>query len=418
MKVLWFSNSPASGAEYLKSGGLGGGWLSSLDRLLGQRIELHVAFYYPKFETPFVHNGIHYYPICKKNWKLQWVKSVLFDPSFGDQDLSTYLQIIDTVKPDIIHILGTENQFGVMTTHTQVPVAVSIQGNITVYKQKFFSGIERTYSHKRNYTSLFEWLISRSFYQNFCRFEKMSVIERKCLVNSMFVIGRTHWDRRIMSVMAPKATYYHNDEILRPGFYEKNWRKIRTEKLIIHTTNGNSIYKGFETLCEALYELNQHGIPVEWRVAGVKESDQIVGIVKRVLKDRFPQKGLKLMGGLNETQLVDCLLEADMYVMPSHIENSPNNLCEAMILGMPCIATYAGGTGSLMTDGVDGVLIQDGDPWVMAGAIIELYNDQEKAYRYGERARYRALKRHYPKSIVDGLIQIYQDVINSNSNAK
>lgn len=42
--------------------------------------------------------------------------------------------------------------------------------------------------------------------------------------------------------------------------------------------------------------------------------------------------------------------------MPSHIENSPNNLCEAMILGMPCIATDAGGTSTLLSNMKDGLL--------------------------------------------------------------
>ena len=109
------------------------------------------------------------------------------------------------------------------------------------------------------------------------------------------------------------------------------------------------------------------------------------------------------------------MLEADIYVMPSHIENSPNSLCEAMIIGMPCITTLAGGTPSLLKDKEEGLVIQDGDPWSMAGAILELHHNPEIAFTYGRNARKRALKRHDPDKIVDELLDIYREIVN-NSN--
>ena len=99
--------------------------------------------------------------------------------------------------------------------------------------------------------------------------------------------------------------------------------------------------------------------------------------------------------------------------MPSHIENSPNNLCEAMILGLPCIATHAGGTASILKDHEEGFIIQDGDPWVMAGAIIEMINNPEQAILYGQNARKKALVRHDREAIVKSLLETYQDIINN-----
>ena len=181
---------------------------------------------------------------------------------------------------------------------------------------------------------------------------------------------------------------------------------------IIHTTNGNSPYKGFETLCYSLKLLNDLNIDIEWRVAGINEDDLVVKVVKKKLQNNYPSKGLVLLGRLNEKELIKKLLEADMYIMPSHIENSPNNLCEAMILGMPCIATYAGGTGSLLSDGEEGILIQDGDPWVMAGAVLEMRNNYSESVRLGINARKRALLRHDPKEIATSyLVDIYQKIL-------
>ncbi|MCX6238342.1 MAG: glycosyltransferase family 4 protein [Bacteroidia bacterium] len=417
MKVLWFSNTAASGGEYLKLGGLGGGWLCALDQLLRNKVELSVVFHYPKYAVPFIYQGCNYYPICSKNWEWEMFKNIFCICVPDDEFLLQYLQIIKDVKPDIIHILGSENSFGIIAEQTNIPVVESIQGNITVYKQKFFSGIERKYSHKRAFTSFTSFITSQSYFSNFMKFEKMSKIERRNLKNIKHIIGRTDWDRRIMTIMASGAHYYHNDEVLRNSFYELCWKPQKREKLIIHTTNGNSIYKGFETLCEALFEISQLGISIEWRVAGIKEGDVIVQIVKKKLKERFPSRGLVLLGGLSESQLAKKLLEADLYVMPSHIENSPNNLCEAMILGMPCIATFAGGTGSMLQDGEEGILIQDGDPWAMAGAILELAKQPDKAIQYGIKARERALQRHDKERVVNELLAIYHEITEKSKIA-
>jgi len=154
------------------------------------------------------------------------------------------------------------------------------------------------------------------------------------------------------------------------------------------------------------------GIDVEWRVAGVSADAMINKIAKKQLKNSYPTRGLVLLGNLRENELVKKMLEADIYVLTSHIENSPNSLCEAMILGMPCISTLAGGSSSMLKDKEEGLIIQDGDPWAMAGAILELYNDPETAVRYGEKARERALKRHNRETIISDLLEIYQTIIN------
>jgi glycosyltransferase involved in cell wall biosynthesis len=135
--------------------------------------------------------------------------------------------------------------------------------------------------------------------------------------------------------------------------------------------------------------------------------------MKKLGKD-YPKRNLVLMGSLNEEQLLSSLLETNLYVMTSHIENSPNNLSEAMILGIPCIASYAGGTGSLIENNIDGLLIQDGDPWVLAGAILEQMSNPIKSQNMGDNARLNALKRHNPDRVCDDLINVYNNIIQSH----
>jgi len=422
MKILWFANAPANAVEYLpeylKAGILSGGWLISLDKAIQTKLELHIAFYYAKRNDSFKYLNTTYHPIGSKNWKFIALKEIFWKKFIDQQDLPKYLEIINSVKPDIIHIHGTENPFGCIIGKTDVPVVTSIQGDITVIQHKYFSGIEHKYLNTARPLSIGfkEILWGNNFRHNYRSFIEMKKREERNLLNSKYIIGRTDWDRRITSIQAPNSNYFRCDEILRPSFYQYKWTpKQQKEQIIIHTISGNVYFKGFETLCQAICELNKLGIKVDWRVAGIKETDLIVKIVKKKLKNKYPVYGLRFLGNQTGQQLVEFLLEADIYVMPSHIENSPNSLCEAMLLGMPCIATFAGGAGSILKDGEEGIMIQDGDPWALAGAILELYRDPVRAQKYGQNARQRALIRHDKETITYGLIEIYQNILGLNS---
>ena len=52
-------------------------------------------------------------------------------------------------------------------------------------------------------------------------------------------------------------------------------------------------------------------------------------------------------------------LEADVFLLPSQSENSPNSLGEAMLLGLPCVASNAGGIPDMLADGQEGLLYGD-----------------------------------------------------------
>lgn len=414
MKVLWFSNSPA--AAYSESLKGTGGWMVALDRAIQEKVELHVAYDYPYNHPPFKNGKTTYHPVFSGNIILELLKK-RWIPNYHKRLVKDYLKIVDEVRPDIIHIHGSENTYHRIVGKTDVPVVLSIQGNPTVYAQKYYSGFHGKYINMRiGKVSLNSFVFGRrSFKDGLKGLKWMSNIEQEDFRNLHFFIGRTDWDRRITGILAPNSQYFVVNEALRDSFYLNEWgMDAPKNKLIIHTTNGNNYYKGFETLCHALTLLNNVGLEVEWRVAGVSESSEINIITKKFLGEEYPLRGLKLLGALDEKGLIDSLLTSHMYVMPSHIENSPNNLCEAMILGMPCITTLAGGSDSILINKKEGLVIQDGDPWSMAGAILELKNDWDTAMMYGKQARIHALERHNKDKIVNDLIETYQTIIDIN----
>jgi Glycosyltransferase len=81
---------------------------------------------------------------------------------------------------------------------------------------------------------------------------------------------------------------------------------------------------------------------------------------------------------------------------------------------MPIIATNVGGVSTLIEDDLEGILVQEGEPYSLAGAIVELTNNYERAKTLGSNARTKAFKRHEPAAIIDSLLKIYDTITNKN----
>ncbi len=414
MKVLWFSNTPANADEYFNSELKGtGGWLKALDQALQKHVDLHIAFY-KESSSAFKYGETTYYPIKSNESIYRRLINRYTGKIIDNEDLDKYLSIIENVKPNIIHIHGTESPFGCIIPHVDIPVVVSIQGIITVIYHKYLGGFEKRLLkiNDREPYNLKSILLPKSFRYSYRHFKQMQIREERNLQNAKFIIGRTVWDKRTTRILAPNSNYYHGDEILRNSFYGSVWKLHNRTKTIIHTTTGNNTYKGFETICLAAHQLSKQNVDFEWQVAGLNSNELIVKMTKKKLGKHYPKRRLIFLGSLNEVELVEALKCSDLYVMPSHIENGCNALSEAMILGMPCISSFSGGTGTTINDSVNGILIQSGDPWAMAGAVLELVNDKEGAVELGRNARKTALRRHNKGRIVKELTRTYENIVN------
>jgi len=409
MKVLWFTPTPSLAEDYLNNKPMNGGWIKSLEKEMQHKVDLSIAFYHEEQIPFFKIDKSTYYPVFNGNSGfISKIQKRLLNKIEPNKDISKFIDIIEKTKPDIIHIHGTEGPFGLLQKKTEVPTVISIQGNISVCNLKFFTGIPKFDVFK--YSKIKSWIFFHTYLHHFMRYKKQAKRENNIFKISKNFIGRTNWDRRIIKVLSPNANYYHNDEVLKEIFYEGKWQKKLGKTLKLFTTSGPNLFKGLETLIYCAYLLDQINLPFIWEVAGISKNDDFVQIASKSVRKKI-SKSINFLGQLNDNQIKKSLLNTNIYVAISHIENSPNSLCEALILGVPCIATYAGGTSSLIEDGNNGVLIQDGDPYVMAGAIIELKQNYDLAINIGANASEKALIKHDRNKITDDLLGIYNNII-------
>jgi glycosyltransferase involved in cell wall biosynthesis len=77
----------------------------------------------------------------------------------------------------------------------------------------------------------------------------------------------------------------------------------------------------------------------------------------------------------------------DAVVLPSRGEGLSQALLEAMALGLPVVASRAGGNVDLVSHGDDGLLVSPRDPAAFAAALARLVGDAGLRHKLGERAR-------------------------------
>ena len=116
------------------------------------------------------------------------------------------------------------------------------------------------------------------------------------------------------------------------------------------------------------------------------------------------------LGWLDADAKARALREADIFLMPSTSEGLPVALLEAMAYGKPIVATRVGGIPDVLADGTEGLLVPPGDADALAGAVVTLVGDPDRAWELGRAAKERVAELG-PDTIAKRLDLVYQEVV-------
>lgn len=104
-------------------------------------------------------------------------------------------------------------------------------------------------------------------------------------------------------------------------------------------------------------------------------------------------------------------IEKVVYVHPSNIDNSPNNVCEAQLLGLPVIATNVGGVSSLIEHKNTGILVPANAPYELAYWLKYLSVNVDFAKQLSHNGYEAAKVRHDKSTIIRDLIATYESIV-------
>lgn len=416
MKVLWITNIVFPEACALLGGdgtikGSGGWILGAAEALASHpEIQLAVASVSNAVDTLTFLQGkeIIYYllPLGKGNQQINHDYEPLWK------------QVKEGFCPDLVHIHGTELTHGLAYIEAcgTSNVCLSIQGLISACYDYYFSGIS---DKERRESKTFASLIWGGMNKNANKYRIRGECEKELIRRIYHIIGRTSWDRERIWSINPEAKYYTCNETLRPEFYDGHlWKYSECQKHSIFMSQAGQTIKGLHMLLRALPLVLRKYPDTVLRIAG---SDMIScsSFKQRLLLSDYGKLLIQIInknglngrvvftGQLNAEEMRAEYLKANVYVCPSSIENSPNSLGEAQLLGVPVLASYVGGIPDLMK-GDDDHLYRFEEVEMLAYKLVHLF-EKENAVETSA-MRKLAISRHDPVSNMKQLLMIYQDL--------
>lgn len=416
MKILWVTSQHlayVSNELNTKKSGFGGWVMNMINELKKHKnIEIAIAMCHPNANMIKKRvDGVTCYVAKDIGFK-----------NLSDKDRDF---IINDFNPDIIHIEG--NEFSIHNSFSRVkekPVILSLQGilsGINPYQTGELPLLDYMLSIKgRNILSA--WVL---YFRKKFRFDDRVKIEHNTISNVKYISGRTFWDEAHSYYINPDRKYFICNRILRPLFYKERWLCDDFEKNSIFIGNGYYPVKGLHFALDALFYLKKEFPDIKLYVGGVspiidnKKSVKHYGysnIIKKKLKKLNLVDNVTFLGELDEKQMVNIMKKVNVFLLPSLIENSPNTLAEAMLLGTPCVSSYVGGVSDMATDEKDCLFYRANDPVLCAWQIRRILKDKSLAKKLSNNSRKRALDTHDPKENCNRLIKAYEYILKEQNS--
>lgn len=410
MKVLWTINTPpptiAKAFQVKSMHAIS--WVEAMSEALQNDPDIQLAIAAPaniqKVECMKIH-GIMYY-LIPQNGHLK---------NYWEEVLTSFL-------PDVIHVYGTESRSNyelVTNCADKYNIVISLQGLLSEYYKHYYAGLSLWEIIR--FTTIADIVFQNGIISGKRKFKKGAVHEAKMLQSVTFVEGRSDWDKNIACNLNHHLRYFHCARMIRQPFYAAEWLADRCEKHSIFIHQGNYPIKGLHFVLKAVSTLTADFPDIKIYISGNNFTK------KNGIKDRLVSSGyhnyishliakyklksnIVFTGYLDAEQLATMLEKVNLCVNSSAIENMPNSVVEAMLVGTPCIASRVGGTPEMLAYGEYGLLYDYDNTAMLANCIRDVFENEEDAKKRAGQSRIAAHKKHDPESLIKTLKQIYAEV--------
>jgi glycosyltransferase involved in cell wall biosynthesis len=189
-------------------------------------------------------------------------------------------------------------------------------------------------------------------------------------------------------------------EPLRPAPDRRAGRLVGGGPLVVGGVGRLTRQKGFDLLVEATRRLVREGWPVEVRLAGAgRERDRLAAAAAGL--------PVRLAGFTDDVP--GFLAELDVFCLPSRAEGLPLALLEAMMAGLPCLATAVGEVPAAA--GEAALVVPPEDVDALTRALRQLLGDPRLRAELAGRARALAVRNFDVAAMVAATVAIYDEAL-------
>lgn len=441
MKVLWITNCilPLI-ADYLgvpssvKEGWVVGMFGRILADYAANGIELSVAFPHAKeyanfrADIPLANVSVPglTYSVSDPSRKVRcygFYENVQKPEKAEDRTIEALEQIIRAEAPDIVHVFGTEypHCLAALKATDKRKVLIGLQGLTSEIGKVYEADLPKSVVNRYTFRDL---LKHDNIKTQKKKFLKRGENEIEALQSAAYLTGRTTWDKNCAMSVNSKVTYIYMGETLRSPFYEGSRKFSEVIPGRIFLSQADYPLKGLHYVLEAMPQILKEMPEAHIRVAGqnitkhrtLKEKLKLSSYGKyllKLMKQYHLEDKVEFLGSLDAQGMKEEYLKASVFVCPSKLENSPNSLGEAMMMGTPVVAARVGGIPDMITK-EEGLLYEDGDIETMAENIIRAMTPDPEIKAMATRARSHALCNHDADANYHSLLQIYSRILGAS----
>ncbi len=165
--------------------------------------------------------------------------------------------------------------------------------------------------------------------------------------------------------------------------------------------------KGVVELLEALAGLPDH---VHCMLVGPEKDPGILKELRAQAAEKGLAERLEMPGAVAGPGKAKLFEQADIFVLPSHLEGLPVSMLEAMAAGLPVVATPVGAVPSIIQAGKNGLLVPVGDVPRLRAALLSLVEDPQLRAQLGAAGRQLVEARYSVDRVAGELLDIYREV--------
>ncbi len=216
---------------------------------------------------------------------------------------------------------------------------------------------------------------------------------------------------RILSACSNKGSVILNS--IRPEDYSEGTQELNVPRPVIGSLAVFKNKKGIEVLLCAFSMLLQYYPSAHLLLAGFiipKEQNSFETLVTKYnLSDR-----ITLTGHIPRQEALRYIRAMDIFAFTSLHDGCPNTVLEAMLAGVPIVATRVGAVPQLIEQGRHGLLVHPGSAMELCEAMIKMLEEDTNRQEYGKQAQQRVLSEFAPHNELEAYWKIYQECLSSN----
>lgn len=414
MRVLWITSRPIAGTCGTSRSASSGSWLDAAYESCKsyKDITIDVATLGHVTEIKSFSEGDSNFYLLPGGDEVNYNIS-------SKQNIRNWEELRRLVLPDIVHVWGTEKSFYLLAQQVfhDVPSVVYIQGVITKIAEDYSAGLSE-WTKFRN-ISLQDIYRGTWINRTQRRFRAMGKIEQEILKNAYGVILENDWCEDQIKAITPGRQIFRSKLPIKNVFFEREWDAAKMVPHTIFTNAGAAPIKGHHILFKALSIVKREFSDVKVIIPGFSRmgnsfKDRIgrngySKYLSKLIKKYQLADNILYAGVLNSEEMAEKIESANVFVMPSCIENHSSSLIEAMVVGAPCVSSYVGGVGSIAVHNENCLLYNYSDAESLAGLICRVLRNQEFAVSLSEKAK--RIRESRSVNIGEDFSFIYQSVL-------